>query len=278
MRVVAVVLNYRDAEMTARCVYSLHGQIVQTVVVDNSESEEHHLHLIRLFDGAPSCRVIRAPANLGFAAGVALGVESVDAADAFLFINSDAIAEPGMVETLQLALDAHGGKALVSAVPNAGGAGGILWYQRFLALTFTQQWPGTIPYISGACMLVPADFARSHPFDARFFMYGEDIAFSSRARADGFGLVLAPEARFVHAGSGSSRRGSLFYEYHVMRGHLLLANALASRPRDRFLMRLGRTISLPVRATWRSLSSQSLTPWKGLLRAISGRAPQPPAR
>lgn len=89
------------------------------------------------------------------------------------------------------------------------------------------------------------------------------------ARLKGIGCrsVVAETARAVHEGSGSSRNGSLFYEYHINRGHLLLARKLPKSAAGRFMSVLGRCGFLPLRALARVLRSGESVPLHGLSRA-----------
>ena len=283
MGIAAIIPNYRQPELTARCAISLADQIDFVYVVDNSADElentrlEEALDQVRFEMGSTLIEVINPSTNLGFGQGIALAIAQLlklGQCHAIVLINNDAIAHKGMVERMFCMLDTHDGTAMV--VPQTTGlTPSILWYHRLFALVLKRPLLGAFPYLSGACLLVPMSLARDGLFDPDFFMYGEDVEFSWRMAQQGVPLVTA-DAECEHAGSASSRLGSLFYEYHVARGHILLARKLARNNFEWAMLLLGRALSLPLRATLRCLRYKSLIPWSALVLACLGKAPPPP--
>lgn len=275
-RVCAIVLNYRTAELTAGCVKSLDGQVARILVVDNSgdpvEFDRLRLSILRTCDGVWPAHVdlLAAPGNLGFAGGVEFALPAV--AESFthvLLINSDATAGPSTVARL-LEASREGGVPVVVAPQSARGAPARLWYQKMFALVTRRRLPGSFPYLSGTCLLIPVEFALGGLFDNRFFMYGEDVEFAWRMHRRGIALAVVSDAEFAHIGNASSRRGGYFYEFHTARGHLRLVSALSRNSRDAVFMQGGRLLTLPVRALLRSLRSRSLVPLRALVDAYGG--------
>ena len=280
--IAAITLNYRKAGLTARCVGSLAGQVGAVIVVDNSADTHESEQLLEALRAAESdlrgtsVTVVTAEENLGFAAGVDLGLRKAldsGAWNAYLIMNNDAVATATMVQDLAAALEQHGGKALVAPREQPGSTPSLLWYQSALALVLRKPAPGAFPYLSGACLLVHRSLLNDDRlFDRDFFMYGEDVELSWRLRQTGLPLVLA-DARFEHVGSASTRRGSPFYEYHVARAHLLLGRKLATGHMHRLWLALGRAVALPLRAGLRCVRNRNLTPGRSLLRAALKRPP-----
>ena len=282
--VAAVILNYRRADLTTRCMTSLIGQVSLVMVVDNSGDEEETKHLAECMvisnQGGDETHIeIVCPGkNLGFGRGVEYGIEKIIEWGDFecvLIINNDAVAGEGMVEGMLNTLRAHGNNALVAAKIEGESATSVLWYHRLFALVLRCPLPGAFPYLSGACLLVPMSLAKVGLFDPDFFMYGEDVELSWRMTQSGVPLVVA-DVNYGHVGSASARIGSLFYEYHVARGHILLARKLARNRLEWSLFLIGRAISLPLRATLRTLRHKSLIPWRALIMAWLGKAPMGP--
>ena len=59
--------------------------------------------------------------------------------------------------------------------------------------------PGPIDYITGCAMLIRREVAREvGDIDTAFIAYGEDVDYSFRVQAAGFGLALVPGARMWH--------------------------------------------------------------------------------
>lgn len=103
--------------------------------------------------------------------------------------------------------------------------------------------------------------------DEDFFFYCEDVSLGQDLLARGVEVIECQDAVIIHAGSGSARNGSLFYEYHINRGHWLLAAKLARSSLQRFVYIALRSVTLPARASIRCLRFRSLTPWRGLFAA-----------
>jgi len=284
-KVAAVILNYHGVELTTRCVESLIGQVALVLVVDNSGDEEETKRLAECMvvtnQGKQGTRIeiVSPGVNLGFATGVDFGIRQLIEWGDFegvLVINNDAVAGVGMVDGMLKTLRAHGGKAMVGAkMGNGGPAASLLWYHRLFGLFLQRPYLGAFPFLSGACLLVPMSLAINGLFDPDFFMYGEDIELCWRMNQLSVSLRVA-DATYEHIGSASSQNGSLFYEYHLARCHLLLAKKLARNRLEWWLFLFGRAISLPLRATLRSLRYKSLTPWRGLILAWFGKAPLSP--
>lgn len=284
-KIEAIILNYRRGELTARCIESLIDQVARIWVVDNSQDDTQNKLLVQKISAIPAVQqgfkveIVNSGENLGFAKGVQVGIDHClvnDEQKFILLINNDAIASEGMVDQMVLEMYKHGETSLIAprettedAVPS------MLWYHRIFALLLTRPIPGSFPYLTGACLLVPTTIVRPFLFDPDFFMYGEDVELSWRLAKYGVSL-LNSDVAYKHAGNVTSRHGSLFYEFHVARGHILLANKLATGPVDRVILLLGRAISLPLRALVRSIRYRNLTPLNGLILALFGKQPPHP--
>jgi GT2 family glycosyltransferase len=219
--------------------------------------------------------------NLGFARGVNLALNDPAAldSDAFLLINNDAVATTGMVASLAAALTDTGGAMVAPTVVNeAGELQPVLWYQRFTGMQTTRRWPGSFPYPSGSCLLVSRAMLKDgRIFDEDFFMYGEDTLLGWRLVRAGKTPLLLDNAVVRHDGTGSSRRGEMFYEYHMARAHILLATKTW---RYSFLeipfMLISKASVLCIRASFRSLRFRSFVPLKAFFmawRALNVRVP-----
>ena len=277
----AFVLNYRRADLTARCVASLGEPIRKIYVIDNSGDAGESARLAsRLGAGVPKVRILTPSTNLGFAGGIAYGLEAAQQEgvwDGYWIMNNDATASPELITGMVAAFESHGRRALVAPRASSEGSPSRLWYHRLFGLVLTHPVWGAFPYLNGACLLVPALGVPPSLFDTDFFLYGEDVELSWRLSRQGLPLVEV-DARYHHEGNAATRNGSLFYEYHMIRGHLLLARKLATHRGERWLLRSGRMLSFPVRAAVRSMRSRTLVPWQALFGACSAtpRPPDPP--
>lgn len=272
-----VVLDYFGADKTARCLESLRGQSIgAAMVVDNCGDRRASEKLAKTLESLQArldfpARLLSNSQNLGFAAGVNLALSTFEREDPqrfYLLINNDAKADPGMVAALVRELCEY---------PNAGAVAPIsminaereriLWYQRYTGLITKTRLPGSFNYLSGACLLLDAALAEAPIFDEAFFMYGEDVELTWRLRRRGLQPHAVANAFLRHAGVGSSTEGGMFYEYHVIRGHLLLANRLDVSIAERPFLWLGRLIVLPWRAVIRCARYRSIRPMVALVLA-----------
>ncbi len=281
----AIVINYRLPDLTRRCVAALSLPIAQVYVVDNSAQPESARRLAEslahLPPEAPPVRVLEADANLGFARGIQFGIDHALAErswDGFFIINNDALVQPALLERMARVWDSQPGPVLVAPAHDDRGQPLRLWYHRVLGIVLEHPWWGTVPYLSGTCLLVPTGWVSPFLFDPHFFIYGEDIELGWRLGRAGVPLVTVTplSGEFRHEANRSTGNGSLFYEYHINRSHLILARKLSRPGGDRLGLVLGRSLMLPARALVRSLRGGGWTPWAGLLRALGEDAPPPP--
>ncbi|GAB1594494.1 glycosyltransferase family 2 protein [Lysobacter claricitrinus] len=272
--VTAVVLNYRTPEKTLACLASLVAEGIEKIVlVENSGDGGASLDAMRIgLDGLIARGIDLATldphCNLGFAAGVNLALRLIEARGAtpVLLMNSDARLTRGSLVAL---VEALGDAPVVSPCIEIGGVPSSprLYYQRFFAtLTVRRVW-GSVPYIAAACLLLSDELVAPDLFDEDFFFYGEDIALGAKLQRLDKACVVVSNARATHEGAGSSRRGSMFYEYHINRGHWLLARKLTVDRSRYALALLGRSFTLTLRALYRCVRLRSVNPLRGFLLA-----------
>lgn len=274
MKVCAIVLDYRRADLTAQCLDSLAGQVEHAIVVDNSDDRSASRDLQRRLDardpGRPPLTRLAPPTNLGFAGGVNYALhrfEGLKDYDAVLLVNNDATLGAGAVAALARALQAASGPALAAPACTDDGMPLRLWYHAALGLVTRRRLWGAFSYLSGTCLLVPQALAAGGLFDEDFFMYGEDVELASRLRRGGIAQVVVTDARISHVGSSAEPQGGFFYEYHMARAHLLLADKLAPGAAWRIVYRACRAPLLLARAGVRSARMRSLTPLAATVKA-----------
>ena len=288
MSVCCIVLNYFGAERTRACARALLGQPIETLyLVDNSAhapQAEALRTLAAALAGAGakfSVHVLCPAQNLGYAGGINAAVAADRAAGGharYLLLNNDALLPPGAVATLVAHLCAEPSAALVAPRVRQGARSTCgLHYWPWLGHQTPWPAPFTLPFLTGACLLLDARaITRAGPFDADFFLYGEDVLLNTQIRRRGGVVRCVAGLEVEHAGSASAGHGSLFYEYHVARGHLLLARKLARSGLERRINLLGRGLYLPLRAMLRCARQRNLNPARALWRLLRGRAAPPP--
>lgn len=278
--IAAVVLNYRTPDKTLACLHSMVAEgLAWLVLVENSEDAGASLAAMQPGLEQLRSRQIRIDVldkgrNLGFAAGVNLALSHIGANTTdVLLLNSDARLQAGSLAALGTALDAAADVAAPMLVnPKGEVHAPVGYYHRLTGLVFKRPQPGTLPFLTGACMLLSRRIVAPDLFDEAFFFYGEDVALAHRLRREGRHCVVVDDARVTHEGSGSSRNGSLFYEYNINKSHWLLATRLARSRPEALVSVLLRIPILSLRAGWRSLSRRSYIPARALLHLFFQRS------
>jgi N-acetylglucosaminyl-diphospho-decaprenol L-rhamnosyltransferase len=272
MRICAIILNYLEVEKTSKCVRSLAGQGVETLyIVDNSASATEAEKIVALSRQLtanslfPNVNVILNSSNLGFGRAVndALRRDLNNSGhDYYLLLNNDAVAPENMVGDLLSALQNDIGLYMVSPAITDIDQTKItyFWYNKLFGHITTRPQRNSFPYISGCCLLFKKDvIGQGTLFDEDFFMYGEDVQLCKRLKDEGRTYKCMENVLVLHEGSGTSKRGSLFYEYHVARGHIILSSKVCNGT-QRFLCYIGRFFYLSARGLKRTLRYKSPVP------------------
>ena len=278
MKICAIILNYFGHEDTVACVESLaRQQISRIIILENSGSNDERAKLESAFEGFSKVDIIASEDNLGFARGVnhILRQYLSNPFDAFLILNNDTIASPTLIETLVNGMERHGLDCVAPVIYHYPETD-IVWsggnyYNRLTGLITHRphRLPGEMFYLTGCCLLIRRYvFEGAGLLDESFFMYGEDIEFSSRAQRNGFVTGIVPDASLYHRASASSRNNSLFYEYHLTRGHFLLLGTLSRSKNEVYLSSLGKMLCLGLRALVRTMRYGNGNALQGYARAI----------
>jgi GT2 family glycosyltransferase len=214
------------------------------VIVDNGSPADVAEWLRELGRSHPRVHLLQGHGNVGFARGANMGARAARG-ERLVFLNPDALLEPGCVHSLAEATEGHPSPCVVGAcVLNPDGSeqrGGrrgevtpvtTLMTLTHLALNIpglrrfeihredepTPRTPAPVQTISGACFHVRReDFEALGGFDEGFFLHVEDIDLCWRARQQGGSVVFDPGARVIHLGS-TSQTHPMVVEFHKGRG------------------------------------------------------------
>ena len=250
--VAAVIVAFNARADLQTCLSSLpasaRSTAMEIVVVDNGSTDGAPEMVAAQF---PSVRLLRAPGNIGFAAGSNLGIRA-SASELVLLLNPDAILPPGAVDDLVRELlrrpeAAAVGPRIVDAAGRVelsfGRMPGPLAEarQKLIAALLDRRFPpmtaaieratrraAAVDWVSGACLLVRrADAEAVGLLDERYFLYWEDVDFCAALRGRGRQVWFTPSVTITHARGRSVagrrhavadayRRGQVaFYEkYH----------------------------------------------------------------
>ncbi len=239
--VTVLVVTYRGAHLLPDCLDALRRQTVahRLLVVDNASADGT---AALLADRYPEARVLRLPANTGFAGGVAAGLAAVDTPYVAL-LNDDAAPDPGWLAALLGALAADPRVAAVTSrlllagtdpprLNNAGVAVGPDGYGRDIGLgepdgpPFDQ--PAEVFGFSGGAAALRTEAVRGvGGFPARFFLYYEDTDTAWRLRLAGWRVRYEPSALIRHLHSATTDQRSASFAFHNERNRLLMLTRCA---------------------------------------------------
>ena len=241
--VVAAVINFNTASLTARCVRSLlDAGIRRILVLDNASRADDYE---RLRSAAPATgvgvRVIRSEENLGFAQGSNRLIEEAlrePDCQRVLLLNSDAVAESEGLRACLLAMhqSGHGlmgGRMMKPAATGQAAAVvdslGISLYKCLLASNRMSTADAYLGPTGGFTVLSRTfleEVLRLHGyvFDPTYFCYAEDTDLCVRARLLGIPVGYADETVAYHEGQGSHAAGrDEFILYHGIRNSIWMA-------------------------------------------------------
>jgi len=228
-RVSIIVVAYNAAKYIDACVTSLEraGGYHEIIVVDQASSDgtpdlvERHV---------PAVQLIRAGANLGFAAGNNLGARAASG-DVLALFNPDAFATAGWLQPLVAALAGSVGIASpkvyrglpgeATIIDSAGcdlefpiGEGPPRGYLEPDDGRFDE--PALVAYASGAAMVIRRDlYEMLGGLDESFFCYCEESDLCWRARMRGIASAYVPASTVYHVGSanlGSRSAQKLYFQ------------------------------------------------------------------
>jgi GT2 family glycosyltransferase len=226
-----IIVNWNAGPALEACLGSVGPGDAEVIVVDNASTDGS---AAAARAGFPGVRVLETGENPGFAAGANRGAAAARG-DVLVFLNPDARLLDGALAALVDAL---------LLVPGAGIAGGALvdergrWqpaWARFapiphLLLDTTigrlgsrmRRRPYAVDWVYGTFMAVRRDvFRQLGGFDARYFLYGEDLDLCYRAGGLGVRTVHVPAARAMHARNVSAAlRFGLGREAEVVKGEM----------------------------------------------------------
>ena len=214
----AIVVAYHFPEQLDRCLGALEHELPVTVV-DNSSLRE-----VEEVASRHGAAYIDAGGNLGFAAGVNLGLRSTHEEDVLL-VNPDAVVTPAAVQALASCLRSTENGRVAAVAPRIVGTDGAPERVAWPFPTPLRAWGealglGRVParrrFVIGAVLLLRAEaLADVGDFDERYFLYAEEADWQRRAYDRGWTSAVCAEAEVRHTGAGTSadprRRELLFH-------------------------------------------------------------------
>lgn len=246
-RISVVIVNHNAGAVLAECVRLVAAQAREVVVVDNGSEPGSTEKILGKLVLNGSCKLLRVPRNLGFAAGCNLGIAATSE-KVVLLLNPDCLVQSGSVGHLYEVLESDPGIGMVGGflqnldqteqrgarrcIPTPGRA----WASGFGLVFLSRVWPGVfrdfnlneeplptcplpVEAVSGACMMIRRSaLADAGGMDEGFFLHCEDLDLCLRFRNLGWKVVFDPKACVTHLQGVCGRRRPLFVEWNKHKG------------------------------------------------------------
>ncbi len=222
MKVGAVVVTWRDTEMTESALRSLlDGRpAFDTVVCIAQELTDAQTSHLQVTFGS-RVAIDRVDTNLGYCTAANRGIDRLVAGgcDWVMTLNNDATIDPACVERCLSAAARERRVAIVGPAIAFTDRPERLWYgggRLYSAVGLTRhvglgaptaRTPATslTDYVPGCCCLIAADAWRSiGRYRDDYFMYYEDVEWCDRARRAGWECLYVGEVLCRHAGSATA--------------------------------------------------------------------------
>ena len=218
-----VIVNWNTRLYLRACLQSVYseGTDAEVIVVDNASTDGSADMVEKDF---PQAKLIRNPANYGFARAANQGIKA-SSGRYVLLLNPDSKLCPGALKALIKFADEHPDGGLFGPkILNADGSlqnscrrfptpqaalfrntflGRLFPKNRYVAEYLMSDWdhntPKEVDWLSGAAlMLRPKMLEQIGLLDERFFMYCEDVDIAYRAKQSGWKAFYFPGATVVH--------------------------------------------------------------------------------
>lgn len=238
-RVEIVVINWNSREQTLECLERVEQQLGEVAgsavtVVDNGSRDGS---ATAFASKHPAAKLFALQENRGFTGAIHAAL-AASSAELIVFLNNDAVPEPGWLSALVRAIDtapadvvAVGGRIIDLSGALIDFIGGMITFDGHAFQNGFRYPVGNRPepasgsellFACGGNMIVRRDvFEKLGGFDDDYFAYLEDVDFGWRSWAAGYRAIYAPDALVRHASGATSGRLGNFE-----RGVLFERNAL----------------------------------------------------
>ncbi len=258
-KVGVVVVAYKAEKFILPCLSALRRSTIpvfRVVVVVYNKSEEKTVAALRR--SWPNLQIIKSRKNLGFAAGVNIGIRYLlkyGNINYFLLLNPDTKVSPKLVEELIKPFSNQNKIGVTGPIITYQGKKNIIWFAGgyFNKLFCFSRHPlmdkdvntahiksGETDFITGGCLMIKREVIDKVPIDEKYFLYFEDVFFCEKIRKLGYACYLVAKPLVSHLVSattgevGSNRmtplrayyfaRNPLLYIKGEVRGFLRIAN------------------------------------------------------
>ncbi len=233
LMVSVIIPNWNGKNVIRDCLNSLQSLIYpnyELIVVDNGSTDGSVKMISEEF---PTVRLIISPLNLGFAGACNLGIKASKGQLIALF-NSDAIADPYWLSELVDCISKEDDVAMASGLIFYETPSDVLWSAgaRIDGITGMPYHIGRgerlhsrvniedADYLPGCAIIFSRTMIKKIGFlDEGYFLYGDEVDWTFRAKRLGYKIKLNPNALVWHKASTTRRRNPSKGYYHLVRGY-----------------------------------------------------------
>lgn len=225
-----ITVNYKQKQVTSDLLDSiswLDYPNLEVIVVDNAQTGDDSNHYKSIL---PGVKVLNSEKNLGFAGGNNLGIKAASG-DYLLLVNNDTELENGLIESLISRF----------SIPEIGAVSPILKYysqpdtiqfagftpinsltgRNELLKSIQDSSPYETPYFHGAAVMLKKEVIENcGPMPEKFFLYYEELEWSSIVRKNGYRILVDPTVYVLHKESVSTGKNSPLKLYYQTRNRL----------------------------------------------------------
>lgn len=241
--VAVVIINWESYDEVKSCIESLKRSALpfyRIIVVDNGSKDGSAERLEQELKSDEQIALLRNPTNLGFAAGMNVGIRYALSmnCDYVFILNNDASIDPNCVKILvaeseRLQAGIAGPRIFYTDYANKiwqGGGyfsyfkAGVLNPEKNKFLPVKTNGPVVVDFVTGCAMLVSTEvFKKLGLYDEAYFFYTEDLDFCLKAGREHVKVLFVPEAQAYHDIKGINKsRTSPYVLYHLARSTVIL--------------------------------------------------------
>jgi len=243
-KIFAVILNWDNYKDTAECIISLKKsslKVSKIILVDNGSKDGSLEKLQKEYQMDQKVHIIQNEFNLGFAAGVNVGILFAleQRADYVFLLNNDAIIDANCIKYLISEADKDYYVGIVGPrifyykdpqrVWQGGGnfsflKTGVINPEKDKLVVGCDEKVKKVTFLTGCALLIKREvFEKIGLFDENFFFYEEDLDFCLQASRAGFKLLYVPYAKAWHKIEAIAKgRTSPFVLYNLARSRVIL--------------------------------------------------------
>ena len=282
--VVSIVLNFNQFEDLYKCLESLYVNTYQNhkIILLNYDLSPRLSQVVRY--QYPEILIIDLQENYGYAGNNNIGIEAAMklGAEWVFILNSDTIINPDTITQLILGTKNDKKVGIVgpmvyyfddpNVIQTAGGKINKYFHVWHLGKDEKDigqyQKPIVVDWISGCGIMICREVIdQVGIFDARFFMYYEELDWCLRSHFAGWKNIVVPSAKMWHKGVKGNYQPKPYVSYYMTRNHLLILSKyrVPIYVWVKSLFQIVRTLtSWTIKPKWKHLSANRDAMWQGL--------------